>query len=300
MGCPRPGPASRDTAPVVRPVRALVAGAVLISASVGCRSAGPSAAERPAATLPPITASPGATSPTGTGGTGAVEHLRYEVVAAHPHDPEAFTEGLLLDPAGRLFESVGRYKRSDVRTVDLVTGEVARRQENDPAHFGEGLALVGDRLIQLTWKEHTALFWAKDDLSPQGSATYDTEGWGLCYDGDRLVMSDGSARLTFRDPVTLAARGQVTVTRAGRPLPKLNELECVAGKVYANVWQTNAIVVIDPVTGQVTAELDLTDLLPKDQRAGADVLNGIAYKADSGTFLVTGKLWPTLFELRVS
>ncbi len=273
-----------------RPARAVTAlvGATLLASAACGRSGTPTAAERPAATLPPLV---------GNGPGPTIARLRPEVVATHPHDRAAFTEGLVLD-GSRLFESVGLKGKSDVREVDLATGEVRRRQATDDRYFGEGLALVGDRLVQLTWQEHTALVWGRDDFALRASLPYDVEGWGLCYDGTRLVASDGTATLSFRDPDTLARTGTVQVTRAGRPLPKLNELECVDGTVYANVWQTDVIVQIDPRSGAVIAEIDCTGLLPADQRPGADVLNGIAHKPDTGTFLVTGKLWPTLFEVR--
>jgi glutaminyl-peptide cyclotransferase len=174
---------------------------------------------------------------------------------------------------------------------------VSRQRDLAPELFAEGLAIVGDRVFQLTWREGIALMHAAGDLSPLGAVSYEGEGWGLCYDGARLVMSDGSDRLTFRDPVTFDVVGGVDVTAAGQPVERLNELECAESLVYANVWQTDRIVAIDPETGAVTAIIDASGLLSPEERAGADVLNGIAWRPETGTFLVTGKLWPKLFEV---
>lgn len=250
----------------------------------------PTAAEKPAATLAPIPPAAAA----------SIVRLRPEVVATYPHDPGSFTQGLLIDDRGRLFESAGNYGQSNVREVELITGKVLREASNESTHFAEGLALVRGELVQLTWKEKVALRWNPDTFALNGTFSYEGEGWGLCpdQDGARLVMSDGSNVLTFRDPVTFAKTGSVNVARGGVPLRQLNELECVDGKVYANVWQTNTIVAIDPSSGAVTEEIDATGLLPEGQRAGADVLNGIAHKSDRDTFLITGKHWPSMFEVR--
>jgi glutamine cyclotransferase len=237
-------------------------------------------------------------SPAGTAATAAgPEALRVEVIATTPHDTSAFTEGLELD-GSTLIESTGLYGRSELRRVDRATGTVVSRRSLDPTDFGEGTTRVGDRLVQLTWKEHTALVWDAATLEPRGSYTYAGEGWGLCSDGSRLVMSNGSDVLTFRDPTTFAETGRVTVRDRGRSIDQLNELECVDGSVYANVWQTDRIVRIDPGSGAVTANIDATGLLRVDQTAGVDVLNGIAHDPTTGHFLLTGKLWPTVFEVR--
>lgn len=227
--------------------------------------------------------------------------LAWEVVARRPHDPEAFTQGLVLDGAGRLFESTGLLGRSTLREVDRGTGRVIRAVALPEDQFGEGLALVGERLIQLTWRNGVAHVWSADSFALEGSFAYEGEGWGLCHDGRRLVMSDGSARLTFRDPATFGILGAVTVHEAGLPLGELNELECVDGAVWANVYGSDRIVRIEPDSGRVSGSLDLSGILrphPRDARAGA-VLNGIARDPVEGTFLVTGKLWPELIEIRV-
>jgi glutamine cyclotransferase len=225
----------------------------------------------------------------------------YEVVSVRPHDPEAFTQGLTLAPDGRLFESTGLVGHTTVREVDPATGDVLRASEPDEPVFGEGLALVGDRLIQLTWQEQQALVWDADTLDRLGSFDYQGEGWGLCYDGSRLVMSDGTSTLTFRHPDTFEPIGDVPVTLEGRPIDRLNELECVDGSVWANVWETDSIVRIDPATGEVTGVLDASGLItphPALFDRGA-VLNGMAYDPATDTWLLTGKLWPAMFEVRL-
>jgi glutaminyl-peptide cyclotransferase len=238
----------------------------------------------------------------------AASALSWEVVSRRPHDPEAFTQGLQLDGTGRLFESTGLYGRSTVREVDPVTATVIRSASLPDDIFGEGLALVGGRLIQLTWREGEAALWDRDTFEPLGSFDYDGEGWGLCFDGERLVMSDGSESLTFRDPETFEITGSVQVSHAGGQVLQLNELECVDDQVWANAWLTDTIVRIDPASGRVTGTLDLASLREEVLLAAAptadvveppDVLNGITWDAASETFLVTGKLWPTLFEIRV-
>lgn len=222
--------------------------------------------------------------------------VRPEVVRTLPHDPTAFTQGLVFHE-GRFLESTGLRGRSSLRLVVPETGAVERRANLASAHFGEGLALVGTELIQLTWQEHVALRYDLD-FTPRGTFTYEGEGWGLCYDGARLVMSDGSSKLTFRDPKTFAVTGEIGVTSDGAPVRNLNELECVGSLVYANVWQTDTIVRIDAATGRVLTRIDASGLLSPSEAARADVLNGIAFDTKSGHFFLTGKLWPKLFEVR--
>jgi glutamine cyclotransferase len=225
------------------------------------------------------------------------ERLKVQVLSVRPHDPQSFTQGLVWS-RGKLYESAGMYGASSLREVDAATGAVRRRLDVPPGFFAEGLALVGDRLIQLTWREGSAFVYSVASFERVAELRYEGEGWGLCFDGRRLVMSDGSDRLTFRDPRTLAATGRVAVRLDGRPLPQLNELECVGREVYANVWQSDEIVRIDPESGRVTAVIAAGGLLAPEERAKADVLNGIAYDAAKKTFLITGKLWPKLFEVR--
>lgn len=247
----------------------------------------------PTTPVTPTTAVP-APTPMPAGGP---EALVVEVVGERPHDAGSFVQGLVLD-GDRVYESAGLYGESDVRVVDAHTGAVLDERAVDAAFFAEGLALVDGQLVQLTWKEGVAFVYDAQTLEPTGEHRYEGEGWGLCYDGTRLVMSDGSPRLTFRSPDTFAATGATTVTLDGVPVEELNELECVGGDVWANVWQTDEILRIDPRTGQVTGVVDAAGLLDQQEAAEADVLNGIAYDPTSDTFLVTGKLWPTLFEVR--
>jgi glutamine cyclotransferase len=227
--------------------------------------------------------------------------LSWETLGSFPHDPHAWTEGLLIDDAGRLFESTGIVGQTSVRELDRHTGEVLRSAAPPEEVYGEGLAMVGDRLIQLTWRDEVALAWDPETFELLGSFPYTGEGWGLCFDGTRLVMSDGSATLTFRDPGTFEPTGSVQVTAAGQPVVKLNELECVGDEVWANVWETDYIVRIDAATGTVTGVLDMTGLAVPDPSASdpGAVLNGIAYDPEQGTFLLTGKLWPTMYQVRV-
>jgi glutamine cyclotransferase len=222
--------------------------------------------------------------------------VRPEVVRTLPHDPTAFTQGLVFHQ-GRLLESTGLRGRSTLRLVVPETGVVERRVEVASDRFAEGLALVGSELIQLTWQEHVALRYGLD-FESRGTFEYEGEGWGLCYDGARLVMSDGSSKLTFRDPKTFAVTGELNVTIDGAPLRNLNELECVGSLVYANVWQTDTIARIDAGSGRVITRIDASGLLTPSEAARADVLNGIAFDAKSGHFFLTGKLWPKLFEVR--
>ncbi len=235
------------------------------------------------------------------GSADPVPLLDWQVVSRRPHDGTAFTQGLQLDPAGRLFESTGLYGESGLREADPVSGQVLRQVELPASWFGEGLALVGEDLVQLTWKAGVATRRAADTFELLETYTYSGEGWGLCYDGDRLVMSDGGDRLTFRDADTFEVTGSIEVTLDGEPLSRLNELECVEGSVWANVWYSDAIVRIDPSDGQVTGLLDLKGVIePHPQVAdSAAVLNGIAWDAAAGTFLVTGKRWPELIEIRI-
>jgi len=248
---------------------------------------------------PPAAAKMAAPSPAPAAtSSNAPERLALKVLSVLPHDPEAFTQGLLVDH-GTLFESTGLNGKSSLREVDPKTGAVKRKVDVPQQYFAEGLALVGDRLIQLTWQEGKALVYDRASFQKTAELPYQGEGWGLCYDGTRLVRSDGSDRLTFHDPKTFAVLGSVAVTVAGRPAYQLNELECVGGVVYANVWQTDDILRIDPRDGRVTAVIDASGLLTREERLRTDVLNGIAWDPESRSFLLTGKLWPKLFQVQL-
>ncbi|MDE0115874.1 MAG: glutaminyl-peptide cyclotransferase [bacterium] len=265
----------------------------------------PTASPSEAPTAPPTATSPEPSSPTPTATPQAQDPawlgtLGYRVHAVYPHDTSSFTQGLLWFD-GLVYESTGLRGQSVLRAVDLPTGRILREATAAPQHFGEGLALVDDQLIWLTWQAGTAGVYQRNTLEQTGSFTYTGEGWGLCHDGTRLVMSDGSSTLTFRHPTTFEVLGSVAVSQAdGSPVARLNELECVGNYVWANVWLTDRIVVIDPATGAVTAEADMAGIItPHPQLTDSNnVLNGIAYRPDTGTFLITGKRWPVLFEVR--
>lgn len=221
---------------------------------------------------------------------------RLTVIGEIPHDPTAFTEGLEFDgPA--LYESTGQVGHSQLRELDPASGAVVRSAALPPDLFGEGIAVVGDRIWQLTWKNGVAIEWDKASFTPLRQVPMSGEGWGLCYDGNRLVRSDGTDRLRFHDPTSFAETGSVPVTYQGGPLTGLNELECVDGQVWANVSPTDLIARIDPSTGKVTAVVDAARLLDDARRAQAKVLNGIAY-AGAGKFLLTGKYWPAMFSVQ--
>jgi glutaminyl-peptide cyclotransferase len=224
--------------------------------------------------------------------------LKLKVLRSYPHDSRAFTQGLLM-AEGKLYESTGLYGRSSVRRVDLASGMVEAASALPSDLFGEGLARVGQRLVQLTWKEGKALVWDLGTLTKVAEFSYDGEGWGLCFDGKRLVMSDGSDRLVFRDPTTFDKIGEVRVRRQGRSVSNLNELECTQGLVYANVWQDNHIARIDEASGEVTGWIDASGLLDRVSAASADVLNGIAAVDGTDHLLLTGKLWPNLYEVEI-
>lgn len=279
----------------MRRTRSLAAGLLLAATVGGCGGSEPASSTLVA---------PDASTTTTTATPAAVERLRLSVVDTYPHDPTAFTEGLLFDDRGDLYESTGQYGESSIRRVEPTSGEVVSRVALPPDMFGEGIAMTADRtLVQLTWKEHAAIRWNADTLVQGSTQSYGGEGWGLSEDlsRDRLVMSDGSSKLTFRDPATFAVTGTVDVTLDGTPVTQLNELEVVDGVIWANVWMTDEIIRIDPTTGRVSAVVDASGLLGAAQRGEADVLNGIAHRpGDAADRLwVTGKYWPSMFVVDV-
>lgn len=226
----------------------------------------------------------------------AAEQLGVQVHRTLPHDTEAYTQGLLWWQ-GKLYESTGRRGHSELRRLDPATGAVERRVPIPVLFFGEGLARLDDRLVMLTWQAERAFVFDVEALARTGELRYRGEGWGLCHDGQRFVMSDGSDRLTFRDSRSFAVIGTTPVRLNGQPLGRLNELECVDGAVFANVYRTDFLVRIDPGDGVVTHRIDAAGLLDAAAAERADVLNGIAYDPDAKRFYVTGKLWPTMFEV---
>jgi len=229
--------------------------------------------------------------------SGREQPASFEVTAQFPHDPAAYTQGLVWSD-GVLFESTGQYGVSQIRRVDLRSGRVLASRPLSADRFGEGLALVNGRLYQLTWQSGVAYTYDAATLAPRDSFLYAGEGWGLATDGTSLIMSDGSDSLRILSPATFQVQRIIHVRYNGAPLYKLNELEYVNGELLANVYQTDWVLRIDPATGDVRELLDFTDLYPK-RSATADVMNGIAIAPDSGQLLLTGKLWPTMFQVRL-
>ncbi len=234
-----------------------------------------------------------------TGCERGVPTLHPEVLRVFPHDTTAYTQGLIYHE-GRLFESTGQYGSSTVREVDPVSGEVLRMLELDEVYFGEGLALIGDRLIQLTWREGVAFVRDVESFDEVDRFEYEGEGWGLCHDGTSLYMTTGGSFLFRRDPDTFELLGSVQVTEGGSVLRQVNELACVGDYVYGNVYMTDRIVQIDKHTGVVVASIDASGLHPPGGRPRQvdAVLNGITWIPERDTFLITGKLWSAMFEVR--
>jgi glutaminyl-peptide cyclotransferase len=230
----------------------------------------------------------------------AVPLYEYDVVHIYPHDPSAYTEGLFY-LNGFLYESTGLEQHSSIRKVRIDTGEVVKQIDIPPQYFGEGIVNWDGHLISLTWKSHIGFVFDLATFKLQRQFQYEGEGWALTQDGKQLIMSDGTPELRFINPNTLKEINRVQVTLDGKPVRNVNELEWVKGEIYANVWQTNWILRIDPKNGQVTGLINLAGLLsPADQVNGPDgVLNGIAYDAKGDRLFVTGKNWPKLFEIRL-
>lgn len=230
---------------------------------------------------------------------------RYRVVQVYPHDPDAFTQGLVVHE-GRLYEGTGREGRSSIRLVDLATGRVERQRPLDARYFGEGITILGDRIYQLTWQHHVGFVYDLATFDRVGTFEYEGEGWGLTHNGTELILSDGTPVVRFLDPGTFAVKrtitvhdGETTIASWCPPLTDgqcVNELEYIDGELWANVWQTNRIVRFSPRDGQITGWLDLANLYPV-RTPTADVLNGIAYDAAAKRLFVTGKLWPQLYEI---
>ncbi|MFC4124580.1 glutaminyl-peptide cyclotransferase [Nocardia rhizosphaerae] len=227
---------------------------------------------------------------------GGPPRWRVEVIGSSPHDPGAFTQGLeVVD--GIRYESTGMWGVSTARAADHATGIETARADLPAEMFGEGMTRANDIVWQLTWKDGIAIARDPRTLAETGRAEYEGEGWGLCAQPDRLVMSDGTGTITFRDPVTFERTGSVTLT--GYRSPKPNELDCAPdGTVYANNYPSDEILRIDPDTGAVLAVIEAGGLLSPTERAGADVLNGIAHLPGTDHFLITGKYWPRMFEVR--
>jgi glutaminyl-peptide cyclotransferase len=225
----------------------------------------------------------------------------YKIVNTYPHDPKAFTQGLIYDNCV-LYESTGYYGQSSLRKVQLNTGKVLQIQPLSYEYFGEGLTLWQNKLIQLTWLERNGFVYDKESFQLLRSFAYPAgirEGWGLTHDATRLIMSDGTSGISFLNPDTFERTGRILVRDNGTAVDRLNELEYIKGEIYANVWYKDVILRISPENGQVVGRIDLTGLLSEEDRQSADVLNGIAYDAEHDRLLVTGKLWPKLFHIEL-
>ncbi len=229
----------------------------------------------------------------------APQKLRYEIVKTYPHDRMAYTQGLLWWE-GQLYESTGQWGQSSLRRVDLETGKVLQKSDLDARLFGEGLALMGGKLYQLTWESGLGFVYDRATFRRLATFTYASEGWGLTVLGTDLVMSDGSSILSVRDPETFAELRRIRVADDEGPVVMLNELETIDGRIYANIYQSDRVVVIDPESGRVTAEIDFRGLLPaSERRPDTDVLNGIAWDPQGKRLFVTGKYWPRLYQVRL-
>ncbi|MEM4733873.1 MAG: glutaminyl-peptide cyclotransferase [Candidatus Bathyarchaeia archaeon] len=222
----------------------------------------------------------------------------YEVVKVYPHDPNAFTQGLVIDQ-GVLYEGTGLWCYSTLRRVDLETGAILQMYRLPDEFFGEGITIFGDKIIQLTWQNQVGFVYDKRTFELLQNFSYPTEGWGITHDGKQLIMSDGTANLYFLDPETFQRIGEIEVRDGDISVTRLNELEFVKGDVYANVWGEEKIAIINPQTGQVKGWIDLTGIYTKANQNPNSVLNGIAYDAESDRLFVTGKLWSQLFEIKL-
>ncbi len=274
---------------IVRPLRLWAVWVAASGAAWACgESAGAVVVEPPAA--PPEI---GAPAPEDVG------QLGYRVVREFPHDPGAFTQGLFFDD-GVLYESTGLYGESSLRRVELETGRVIEQRDLLPLFFGEGSALGGGRIVQLTWRSGIGFVYDAESFRLLGEFRYRGEGWGLTFDGTRFVMSDGTDTLRFLDAGSLRETGALPVTADGEPLSNLNELEWIRGEIWANIWTEDRIARIRPEDGVVTSFVDLSGILAPERRLpDSDVLNGIAWDPEGERLFVTGKKWPALFQIEV-
>lgn len=234
----------------------------------------------------------------GDGVSGEPAEYTYQIVNTFPHDPRAFTQGLEFRD-GYLYESTGMNGTSSVRKVVLETGKVLQKIDIPDIYFGEGITITNNQIVELTWKSGKGFVYDIDHFKLLRSFDYPGEGWGLTHDAANIYMSDGSSQLRVWDPSTLQEKARITVRDRDRTVTELNELEYVRGEIYANVWQTERIVRINPKDGRVTGWIDCRNLLLPNEKEGTDVLNGIAYDAARDRLFVTGKLWPKLFEIKV-
>ncbi|HEX8708144.1 MAG TPA: glutaminyl-peptide cyclotransferase [Pyrinomonadaceae bacterium] len=277
--------------------------AALLPLSLACvhEQENPRASPQPLMTAQAETARPNADGQTRAGDTAAevVPVYTFEVVKSYPHDPKAYTQGLVF-LNGEFYESTGLYGSSSLRRVEPDTGKVKRKREIAKEYFAEGIAVFHDRIFQLTWQAHKGFVYERKSFDLRGEFSYEGEGWGLAQDGRSLIMSDGTNQIRFLDPATLKVQRTISVYDQGRPVVRLNELEYIKGEIYANIWETDRIVRLDPASGRILGWIDLTGLLrPEDRTSQTNVLNGIAYDEAHDRLFVTGKLWPKLFEIKL-
>lgn len=231
--------------------------------------------------------------------SGGPVQYTYKVVESYPHDVDSYTQGLYWRD-GYMWEGTGEYGNSKLRKVDLATGNVLKEVQLGPEYFGEGIALVGGKIYQLTWREGVAFVYDAQTFDRIGEFTYAGEGWGIATDGEKLYMSDGSNKIKVIDPEEFSVISSFDVMDGRRPVGMLNELEWIDGKIWANIYLTNDVVVIDPATGVVMSWINLEGLLPRIERTPrTDVLNGIAYDAENGRLFLTGKRWPRIYEIEL-
>lgn len=221
----------------------------------------------------------------------------FRILRTYPHDRQAFTQGLQYEN-GYLYESTGQYGQSSIRKVELETGKVLQKLDIPPQYFGEGLVLWKERIIQLTWTSGVGFVYNKETFQQEDQFRYSTEGWGITEDGRSLIMSDGTNLLYFLNPETKKVEKWLEVKQGSTPIRNLNELEYIKGEIYANIWQEDRIARINPESGQIVGWINLQNLLPAEERSKADVLNGIAYDSVKNRLFVTGKWWPSLFEIQ--
>ncbi|MFC1917813.1 glutaminyl-peptide cyclotransferase [Chloroflexota bacterium] len=267
--------------------KGFVLGFLLMILAVGSCSISPVCENSPSKIIPPNTI------------PQSVLAYTYQVINTYPHDREAFTQGLVFD-GGILFEGTGLNGRSSLRKVELETGKIIQFHKLPGKYFGEGITAYKDTIIQLTWKSNTGMVYNRNSFSLLRQFSYAGEGWGITNDGKRLIMSDGSSTLTFLDSETFTSINYIEVHDGDDHIYNLNELEYVNGKIFANIWQTDKIAIIEPVDGRVVGWIDLNGILQTQSFSGqVDVLNGIAYDVQTDRLFVTGKLWPFLFEIKL-
>jgi glutamine cyclotransferase len=297
-----------EAAAVLTVITLIICILTLILPNVAPQAASPTPTPMPTATPSP-NQTPNSPSPSSSSAlpspTQTVFHgvpiYSYNIVQSYPHDSSAFTEGLLVDGDGELLESTGLNGASSLRRVNLVDGSVLQRYDLPAEFFGEGVTVVGDRVVQLTWQNHTGFVYDKATFEVLGNFSYDTEGWGLTFDGNHLIMSDGSSTLYFLDSDTFQVVSHINVHDGNGPVDNLNELEYVNGVIYANIWFSTKIAVINPVSGQIQAYIDLAGLAQPFLAGNRNaVLNGVAYDSLTGQFFVTGKFWSSLYEIKIN